>query len=102
QVIIDACAQSRYLHVLAPQGAMYAFVGINTDIFPDFSDEQFAMDLLEQKHVLLAPGTSFNVPYHNYFRMTLLPEEKQMREVFLRINELLHDYELQLRRSSNH
>lgn len=100
RAIIDACKQSKYLDVVAPEGAMYAFVGVNTDIFPNFDDQQFAMDLLEQKHVLLAPGTSFNVSYRNRFRMTLLPEAATMAEVFSRIDELLHDYELQQRRAS--
>ncbi|TVR46095.1 MAG: aminotransferase class I/II-fold pyridoxal phosphate-dependent enzyme [Planctomycetota bacterium] len=100
RAIIDACAASKYLYVNAPEGAMYAFVGISSEIFPDFDDQQFAMDLLEQKHVLLAPGVSFNVPYRNYFRMTLLPTAEQMREVFKRIEDLLRDYELQRRRAT--
>ena len=34
---------------------------------PDFDDQQFALDLLEQKHVLVAPGVSFNVPVPQSF-----------------------------------
>jgi alanine-synthesizing transaminase len=49
------------------------------------------MQLLEQKHVLIAPGTSFNVGYRDHFRTTFLPEGKQLREVFARIDELLWD-----------
>ena len=41
---------------------------------PEFDDQQFALDLLEQKHVLVAPGVSFNVPYRNHFRVTTLPD----------------------------
>ena len=70
-------------------GAMYAFIGVRTDKLPHFNDQKFALELLERKHVLVAPGTSFNVPYHNYFRVTLLPDWETMREVFARINELL-------------
>ena len=98
--IIAACAKSRYLTVDAPAGAMYAFIGVNAEIFSDFDDQQFAMDLLEQKHVLLAPGRSFNVSYANYFRITMLPLADQMSEVFERIEALLHDYETQQRRAS--
>ena len=39
-----------------PRGAMYAFVGVDPQVLPDFDDQQFALDLLEQKHVLVAPG----------------------------------------------
>jgi alanine-synthesizing transaminase len=47
------------------------------------------MELLEKKHVLVAPGVSFNVPYRNAFRITNLPEPQQLRTVFERIEELL-------------
>ena len=49
----------------------------------------FALDLLEQKHVLVAPGVSFNVPYRNHFRVTNLPDAATLRDVFARIEELL-------------
>jgi alanine-synthesizing transaminase len=58
----------------------------------DFDDQVFALDLLEQKHVLLAPGTSFNVPYRDHFRTTLLPEAALLKKVFVRIDELLSSY----------
>ena len=59
---------------------------------PDFDDQAFALDLLEQKHVLLAPGTSFNVPYRDHFRTTLLPDAALLKKVFARIDELLTSY----------
>ena len=75
-----------------PQGSMYAFVGVNPMVLPDFDDQEFALDLLEQKHVLVAPGVSFNVPYRNHFRITNLPDAATLREVFVRIEELLATY----------
>jgi alanine-synthesizing transaminase len=59
---------------------MYAFVRVKTDEIPDFDDQTFALDLLEQKHVLLAPGTSFNVPYRDHFRTTLLPDAALLKK----------------------
>jgi alanine-synthesizing transaminase len=100
QVIIDACKRSRYLSVTAPEGAMYAFIRVSTEIFPDFDDQHFAMELLEQQHVLLAPGSSFNVPYSDHFRITLLPNAAEMAEVFARMESLLEDYETQQRRAT--
>ncbi|HEY2036253.1 MAG TPA: hypothetical protein VGG96_04510, partial [Steroidobacteraceae bacterium] len=70
----------------------YAFVGVDTRELPAFDDQQFALDLLEQKHVLVAPGVSFNVPYRNHFRVTSLPDPATLREVFARIEELLQAY----------
>jgi alanine-synthesizing transaminase len=92
QAILDAVRRSRFLYLTAPMGACYAFVGVRTEGLPDFDDQQFALDLLEHKHVLVAPGSSFNVPYRNHFRITNLPEPQVITEVFARIEELLQDY----------
>ena len=59
---------------------------------PEFDDQQFALDLLEHKHVLVAPGSSFNVPYGNHFRVTNLPEPRMIADVFGRMEELLGNY----------
>ena len=90
--ILAGVQRSRFLTLSPPQGSMYAFVGVNPMVQPDFDDQQFALDLLEQKHVLIAPGVSFNVPYCNHFRITNLPDAATLREVFSRIEELLTAY----------
>jgi len=92
QVVIDSVAASPYLSLVAPAGAMYAFIGVNKDRLPAFDDHQFAMDLLESKHVLVAPGTSFNVPYNNFFRITILPDAGVLKDVFQRIDSVLAGY----------
>jgi alanine-synthesizing transaminase len=89
RVIIETVSASRYLRLSRPDGAMYAFVGVDPQALPEFDDQQFALDLLEQKHVLVAPGVSFNVPYRNHFRVTTLPDAATLRVVFGRIEELL-------------
>jgi alanine-synthesizing transaminase len=91
QILRDT-ARSRFLSLAPPGGAMYAFVGVDTEHLPDFDDQRFALDLLEHKHVLIAPGVSFNVPYRNHFRITNLPDATLLREVFARIDELLNEY----------
>jgi alanine-synthesizing transaminase len=90
--ILAAARASRFLTLAPPQGAMYAFPGVNAQVLPDFDDQQFALDLLEQKHVLVAPGVSFNVPYRNHFRITNLPDAATLKEVFTRIEDLLGGY----------
>jgi alanine-synthesizing transaminase len=90
--ILEAVRGSRFLRLAAPQGAMYAFVGVDETALPDFDDQRFALDLLEHKHVLVAPGVSFNVPYRSHFRVTNLPDAATLREVFGRIEELLGEY----------
>jgi alanine-synthesizing transaminase len=92
QAILDGVAASKYLEVCAPMGAIYAFVGVRKGALPEFDDQQFAMDLLEHKHVLLAPGTSFNTPYKTHFRITNLPASEVLADVFRRVEELLDSY----------
>jgi alanine-synthesizing transaminase len=88
--IIAGVARSKYLQLTpAPQGAMYSFIGVRPDVVPNFDDQSFAMDLLENRHVLVAPGSSFNVPYRNHFRITHLPLPDMLDEVFRRIEEQL-------------
>jgi len=90
RAVIDSAAASEFISLVAPVGAMYAFPGVDTGALPDFDDERFAFELLEQKHVLVAPGVSFNTPYTDHFRITTLPEPVVIREVFGRMEELLH------------
>jgi len=95
--LMDAIAKSRWLSLEpAPTGAMYGFVKVLADRLPGglaaFDDQVFALDLLERKHVLVAPGSSFNVPYRDHFRVTLLPDADEMAEVCGRIESLLDEY----------
>jgi alanine-synthesizing transaminase len=92
QAIIDSVARSKYLTLAAPKGALYAFPRVRTEILPDFDDQKFALDLLEHKHVLIAPGVSFNVPYRDHFRITNLPRAEVLEDVFHRMEELLDSY----------
>ena len=89
RAMLDAVEKSPFLHVEPPKGSMYGFIGVNSKRFPDFDDERFAMDLLEQQHVLVAPGSSFNTPYRDHFRITTLPDEALLAEVFKRIHLVL-------------
>ncbi|HEY6645455.1 aminotransferase class I/II-fold pyridoxal phosphate-dependent enzyme [Povalibacter sp.] len=92
QAILDGVANSKYLQVHAPRGAIYAFVGIKEGVLPDFVDQQFAMDMLQHKHVLLAPGSSFNTAYKTHFRITNLPNPEVIADVFQRMEEVLDSY----------
>ena len=98
QAVLEAVEKSEFLHVKAPAGAMYAFIGVDEKRLPGFDDQKFALELLERKQVLLAPGTSFNVPYKNHFRITLLPDWETMGDVLGRIEELLREWSV-LKRS---
>ena len=99
RAVIEACAASEHLELVAPAGALYAFPAVVGPAADGFDDHRFALELMESEDVLVVPGSSFNVRYRNHFRVTLLPEAETMREVFRRIDELLGRYaEAALRR----
>jgi alanine-synthesizing transaminase len=79
--LLRAVDRSRHLNVVAPMGAMYGFVGVDAREIPGFDDQQFALDLLDQRQILIVPGSSFNVSYRDHFRITLLPEAAVMERV---------------------
>jgi alanine-synthesizing transaminase len=89
QAILDGVANSRFLKLAKPMGALYSFIQVREDVLPGFDDRAFALELLENKHVLVAPGVSFNVPYRNAFRITNLPEPAVLKTVFERIESTL-------------
>ena len=92
QMLVNCVAKSPYLTLAKPMGALYGFVGARADRLPNFDDQEFAMALLERQHVLVAPGSSFNVGYRNHFRVTFLPDEDTLATVFSRIDSLLADF----------
>ena len=91
QAVIDGVNNSKFMSLVEPDGAMYAFPAIDTSMFSSFDDLGFAMELLEKKHVLIAPGSSFNVPYRNHFRLTTLPTDRKIQTVFERMEDVLEN-----------
>jgi alanine-synthesizing transaminase len=89
RALLEAVAASEFLSVARPDGALYAFPGIDRERLPGFDDHAFALELLDTEHVLLVPGSSFNVPYRSHFRVTLLPEAAEITQVFARIERVL-------------
>lgn len=92
QAVIECCAASEYLSLQKPMGAMYAFVRLDEGVTNKLTDQEFALQLLEHKHVLVAPGTSFNTNYADHFRITTLPDNETIHEVFVRIDSLLDQF----------
>jgi alanine-synthesizing transaminase len=89
RAVIEACAASEHLSLVAPAGALYAFPAVVGHAARSFDDHEFALELMNEEGVLVVPGSSFNVPYRNHFRVTLLPEPAVMRDVFARIDRAL-------------
>lgn len=89
RALIDMCEASPHLNLVKPAGALYGFPAVIGPAAHGFDDHAFALELLEEEDVLIVPGTSFNVPYGNHFRVTLLPQPEVLRDVFTRIDRVL-------------
>jgi len=87
--VIDRVAASPYLSMQRPMGAMYAFIRLDPAIAEKLDDQAFALELLENHHVLVAPGSSFNTPYRDHFRITTLPDNETLNLVFDRVDSCL-------------
>jgi alanine-synthesizing transaminase len=92
QAVIDRVAASDYLHLERPMGAMYAFLRLDERFNGKLDDQAFALELLENHHVLVAPGSSFNTPYTDHFRITTLPDTETIGIVFDRFDACLQQY----------
>ena len=92
QAVIDRVAASQLLHMQRPMGAMYAFLRLDERFDGQLDDQAFALQLLENHHVLVAPGSSFNTPYTDHFRITTLPDTDTLDVVFDRIEACLAQY----------
>lgn len=92
QAILERVASSDYLHVERPMGAMYAFLRLDERFAGKLDDQAFALDLLENHHVLVAPGSSFNTRYTDHFRITTLPDTDTLDIVFDRIEACLEQH----------
>ena len=89
QAVIDRVTESPYLSMSPPMGAMYAFIRLDERFAGRLDDRAFAQKLLQEQHVLVAPGSSFNTPYTDHFRITTLPNPETINTVFERIDSLL-------------
>ncbi len=91
RAVVESVSRSRHLQLVRPDGAMYALPAVLSPAEDGFDDHAFAASLLEQAHILIVPGTSFNISDTRHFRITLLPEPKQLQHAVAAIDALLDD-----------
>ena len=75
-----------------PKGAMYLFPKIDTKKFRIKNDEQFVLDFLTEKQVLLVPGRAFNWQQPDHFRIVFLPHHEELEQAILSLGDFLASY----------
>ena len=78
--------------VVKPQAAFYAFPKLDIGRFHIHNDEQFVLDFLREKHVLLVHGGGFNWPAPDHFRVVYLPEAAVLTSALHKLGEFLDGY----------
>ena len=75
-----------------PKAAFYIFPKIDVKRFNIHSDEQFALDLLHDKHILISHGGAFNWHRLDHFRVVYLPRMGMLRETMGEISDFFSYY----------
>ena len=75
-----------------PAAAMYLFFRLDPKIYPIKDDQEFVLDILKKKKVLMVQGSGFNWHDHNHIRMVFLPNEDELKIAIDRFSEYLTDY----------
>lgn len=76
-----------------PKGAMYLFPKIDTEKFRIKNDEQFVLDFLTEKQVLLVHGSAFNWRQPDHFRIVFLPHHEELATAIQSLGEFLATYQ---------
>ena len=79
--------------VFQPKGALYVFPKLDPGMYPIKDDQQFVLQLLREKHVLVVQGTGFNWPTTDHLRIVTLPRADELTEAIERIGAFLGDYQ---------
>ena len=75
-----------------PKAAFYIFPKIDTEKFSITDDEQFALDFLHEKQVLIVPGKGFNWMQPDHFRVVYLPNVRQLDKAIGKLADFLKTY----------
>ena len=75
-----------------PKAAFYMFPKIDVKKFNIHSDEQFALDLLHDKHILISHGGAFNWQEPDHFRVVYLPRISMLKETIGEIGDFFSTY----------
>ena len=77
---------------IKPKAAFYAFPKIDVKKFNITDDNQFALDFLRSKRVLVVPGSGFNWSEPDHFRIVYLPRVEDLRKATNKLADFMSHY----------
>lgn len=92
EYVYNAISDIPGITCVKPKAAFYMFPKIDTDKFHITNDEQFALDLLRDKKILLIHGGGFNWKRPDHFRIVYLPRIEVLKEAIDKIADFFDYY----------
>lgn len=92
KTICDALEQIDGITLVRPKAAFYVFPKVDVKRFNITNDEQFVLDFLREKQVLLVHGGGFHWESPDHFRIVYLPEKKVLEDSARKLGEFLQNY----------
>ena len=80
------------LTAVKPKAAFYIFPKIDVKRFNITDDNQFALDFLKDKRVLIVPGRGFNWEQPDHFRIVFLPDVTVLKTAADKLRSFLSYY----------
>ena len=74
------------------KAAFYIFPKLDIKKFNIHDDQQFAMDYLHSKNVMIIPGRGFSWDKPDHFRIVMLPEPEVLAKAMRDLGDFLKDY----------
>ena len=90
--IYDALNSIPGISAKKPKAAFYIFPKIDTERFQITNDSQFALDCLKATRILFVPGSGFNWPKPDHFRIVYLPQVAVLEEAMEKFAKFLSTY----------
>ena len=75
-----------------PKGALYLFPKVDVKKFNIANDEQWVLDFLIEKKVLLVQGTAFNWKAPDHFRIVFLPHKDELKKAMQGLTDFFKQY----------
>ena len=90
--VYDALNAIPGVSAVKPKAAFYIFAKLDTERFGITDDEQFALDFLHEKKVLVSHGGAFNWGKPDHFRVVYLPRIEILKETMEKLADFLSYY----------
>ncbi len=90
--VYDRLCRIDGVSAVKPKAAFYVFARLDPAKFHIHDDEQFQLDLLQDKRVLIVPGKGFNYETPGYFRIVYLPRRAVLGEALSALEDFLSTY----------